>query len=83
MIVIILVALRLIQVYSYLLLVYALMSWFPGAYDSKLGRIITGLVNPVLKPFRSIPMVFMGLDFTVFVVMGLLNLLSNFLISLF
>ncbi|HGO0712054.1 TPA: YggT family protein, partial [Streptococcus pyogenes] len=36
MILILSILLRLIKVYTYLLIAYALMSWFPGAYDSKI-----------------------------------------------
>ncbi|WP_277294850.1 YggT family protein, partial [Streptococcus hyointestinalis] len=52
MLLIIDILLRVIQVYSYLLLVYALLSWFPGAYNSGLGRLIAYFVEPVIQPFR-------------------------------
>ncbi|TWT12191.1 YggT family protein [Streptococcus sp. sy004] len=82
MVLVILVSLRLIQVYSYILFIYAIMSWFPGAYETKLGQIIVGLVEPLLTPFKKFRLVFAGLDFTIFLVMFLLNRLSAFLISL-
>ncbi|MGO0289986.1 YggT family protein, partial [Enterococcus faecalis] len=28
-----------VQIYSGLLVIYALLSWFPGAYDSAFGRL--------------------------------------------
>lgn len=67
MILILSILLRLIKVYTYLLIAYALMSWFPGAYDSKIGRLISGIVEPILKPFRAFNLQFAGLDFTIFV----------------
>ncbi|VTS12751.1 membrane protein [Streptococcus pseudoporcinus] len=82
MIVILVIVLNLIKVYSYLLLGYALLSWFPGAYDTWLGRFVCQLVEPILQPFLKLPLQFAGIDFTVFVVMIALNFLSNFLIRL-
>ncbi|ASB96244.1 YggT family protein [Streptococcus equi] len=80
MIFILLILLKLIKVYSYLLLVYALLSWFPGAYDSWLGRLVSDIVEPILKPFRSLNLQFAGLDFTIYLVMIGLNVLSEILI---
>lgn len=80
---ILIILLKTIRVYSYLLLIYALLSWFPGAYETGLGRLITQLVEPVVRPFRRFNLQFAGLDFTIFAVMIALNLLSNLLITLF
>lgn len=78
----IIIALRFIQVYSFILLVYAVLSWFPGAYKTGLGRLISALVEPSVRPLRRFRLVFAGLDFSIFLLMLLLNWLSNFLISL-
>ncbi|MGT2933037.1 YggT family protein [Streptococcus catagoni] len=83
MLFILVLLLNIIKVYSYLLLAYALFSWFPGAYDTWVGRLISQLVEPVLKPFQKLPLQFAGIDFTIFVVMIGLNLLSDFLLRLF
>ncbi|MGT2960441.1 YggT family protein [Streptococcus caballi] len=80
---ILIILLKTIRVYSYLLLIYALLSWFPGAYETGLGRLITQLVEPVIRPFRRLNLQFAGLDFTVLAVMLALNLLSSLLINLF
>lgn len=82
MLLILVLLLNLIKVYSYLLLGYALLSWFPGAYNTWLGRRICQLVEPILNPFKKLPLQFAGIDFTVFVVMIALNFLSEFLIRL-
>lgn len=82
MLLILVLLLNLIKVYSYLLLGYALLSWFPGAYNTWLGRQICQLVEPILNPFKKLPLQFAGIDFTVFVVMIALNFLSEFLIRL-
>ncbi|HCS98851.1 MAG TPA: YggT family protein, partial [Enterococcus faecalis] len=32
--------------YSGLLVIYALLSWFPGAYDSAFGRLLSRICEP-------------------------------------
>lgn len=34
--------------------IYILMSWFPGARDSGIGRALASIVEPYLEPFRRI-----------------------------
>ncbi|MBS6253536.1 MAG: YggT family protein [Streptococcus sp.] len=64
---------RVVNVAEILLVVYALLSWFPGAYDTSLGRIIRQIVNPILAPFRRLNLVFAGVDFSIIVIVLLLN----------
>lgn len=73
----------LIRVYSLLLPVYALLSWFPGGYESAFGRFVVGAVEPILRPFRRLHLVFGGLDWTVWIVMILLNLLTEWIYRIF
>ena len=40
MIFVLIVLLKTIQFYSYLLIAYALLSWFPGAYNTGFGRLL-------------------------------------------
>ncbi|MGT2845771.1 YggT family protein [Streptococcus massiliensis] len=72
-----------IRIYSLVLIVYALLSWFPGAYQSSIGRLVISLAEPVLKPLRRLHLQFAGLDWTVWVAILLLNGLTEFLIRLF
>lgn len=64
---------RVVNVAEILLVVYALLSWFPGAYDTSLGEIIRQIVNPILAPFRRLNLVFAGVDFSIIVIVLLLN----------
>lgn len=77
----IMVAIRLLRVYIYLLIAYALLSWFPGAYQSKLGQYLSRLVEPILNPFKGLRLQFLGLDFTVILIIFLINLIIDFLIG--
>ncbi|MGO4887858.1 YggT family protein [Anaerobacillus sp. MEB173] len=44
----------LLTIYSYLVIAYILMSWFPNARESNFGKMIGSLVEPYLAPFRKI-----------------------------
>lgn len=68
---------NLFDLYSIALIVYALLSWFPGAYQTKFGEFLTRIVEPYLKLFRRLPLQFVGLDFTVWVAILALNLLNR------
>lgn len=74
--------LKTVEIYSYLLLAYALLSWFPNLYATSLGRLIQWLVTPVLKPFRRLNLQFMGLDWTVMAAMIALNIGTRLLLQL-
>jgi YggT family protein len=45
---------KLIEVYSWTLFIYILLSWFPNARDSSFGRILGRICEPFLEPFRRI-----------------------------
>ncbi|ELK45065.1 YggT family protein [Bacillus sp. SB49] len=43
-----------IQLYSWVLIIYILLTWFPGARESSFGEILGRLAEPFLEPFRRI-----------------------------
>nr|WP_052114825.1 YggT family protein [Pontibacillus sp. HN14] len=43
-----------LSAYFYALIGYILMSWFPGARDSSIGRFLSAICEPYLEPFRKI-----------------------------
>ena len=51
---------NIIQIYSIILVIYALLSWFPGAPQSTLGQMVHRLVEPFLSLFRKLPLQFGG-----------------------
>lgn len=46
--------LQLVYIYSFVIIIYILMSWFPGARESQFGYFIGRLCEPYLEPFRKI-----------------------------
>lgn len=40
------------MIYSYILIIYILMSWFPGARDSQFGYFLGRICEPYLEQFR-------------------------------
>ena len=67
-------------IYSWVLVAFALLSWFPNAYETALGRFLTSLVKPILQPLRRLPLSIGGIDFSVWVAVILVHLLGNYLI---
>jgi YggT family protein len=45
---------KVIYYYSYALIIYILMSWFPNARDTAIGRFFARICEPYLEPFRRI-----------------------------
>lgn len=43
-----------LHIYSWMIIGYILMSWFPNARESSIGQFLGSLVEPYLSPFRKI-----------------------------
>ena len=69
-----------VDIYSLILVAFAVMSWFPGAYESSLGRWIVALVKPVLSPLQRLPLQIAGLDLSVWVAVVLIRFLGENLV---
>lgn len=69
-----------VDIYSLILVAFAVMSWFPGAYESSLGRWIVALVKPVLAPLQRLPLQTAGLDLSVWVAIVLVRFLGENLV---
>lgn len=73
----------LMQIYSYALIVYILMSWFPNARDTSIGRFLGSICEPYLEVFRRfIPPIGM-MDFSPIVAFLVLNFARTGLIQLY
>jgi len=73
----------LIEIYSYALIIYILMSWFPNARESKFGQILAGICEPYLEPFRRIIPPIGMIDISPIVAIFLLNFATKGLYALF
>ncbi|UHA74113.1 YggT family protein [Paenibacillus sp. 481] len=40
------------QIYSWLIIIYVLMSWLPNVRESFIGEFLSKIVEPYLAPFR-------------------------------
>ncbi|MFE8695260.1 YggT family protein [Cytobacillus sp. FJAT-53684] len=45
---------NLIWLYSWALIIYILLSWFPNAKESGIGQFLARICEPYLEPFRKI-----------------------------
>jgi YggT family protein len=68
---------KLVSIYSIILVAYALLSWFPGAENSKVGEWIYKLVHPYLSMFEKFPLRIGMIDFTVIAALLLLQLANT------
>ncbi|MGY3749695.1 YggT family protein [Vagococcus acidifermentans] len=66
-----------VHIYSIILVIYALLSWFPGAYDTALGRFIIKISRPYLSLFDHLNLSFGPIDFTIIVAILALELSSQ------
>lgn len=68
---------NLFQAYTIVLVIYALLSWLPGARESTLGQFITRLARPYLDIFdRIIPSVG-GISFNVIIAIFVLRFIRD------
>jgi YggT family protein len=44
----------LLDIYSYAIIIYILMSWFPNARETSIGQFLAAICEPYLEPFRRI-----------------------------
>ncbi|MCP3761922.1 YggT family protein [Domibacillus sp. A3M-37] len=66
-----------IQLYSWALIIYILMSWFPEARNTSIGRFLTRICEPYLDPFRRIIPPLGMFDISPIVAFITLNLATN------
>ncbi|PGZ99546.1 hypothetical protein COE51_09710 [Bacillus pseudomycoides] len=83
MVTILQILLYMIQIYSWALIIYILLSWFPGARESTFGEFLARICEPYLEPFRRfIPPIGM-IDISPIVAIIVLRLASSGLIRVF
>ena len=69
-----------LSLYTFLCLIYILISWFPGARFTKFGHFMTSVCEPYMGLFRKMSFLRIGnIDFSPIVSLGLLSLASAIL----
>lgn len=63
--------------YSYALIIYILMSWFPNARETGIGQFLTMICEPYLEPFRKIVPTIGMFDFSPIIAFFVLNLAAQ------
>ncbi|MFZ3588001.1 YggT family protein [Bacillus sp. DJP31] len=72
-----------IRFYTYALIVYILLSWFPNARESGFGKLLARICEPYLEPFKRIIPPLGMIDISPIVAIFLLNFASIGLTALF
>ncbi|AXY26753.1 YggT family protein [Suicoccus acidiformans] len=70
----------LFTLYSWVLVIYAVMSWLPGARDSSFGQLIQRLARPYLNFFDQVIPSFGGISFSVIIGLMVLQLIQRGLV---
>ncbi|KLN95065.1 YggT family protein [Enterococcus cecorum] len=71
-----------VYLYTTLLVIYALLSWFPGGYQSKFGQLLSKICEPYLSIFDRVKLQFGPVDFTILFAVLVLQLASQALIRI-
>lgn len=66
---------ELINLYIWLIIIWCLLSWFPGARQSRLGELLDRLVRPYMEFFNFIPALG-GISFSPVIAIGVLYLVQ-------
>ncbi len=73
---------RAISIYSWLIIIYILMSWFPNARETSFGQLLARLCEPYLEPFRRFVPPLGMIDFSPIVALIVLRLATQGLAQL-
>ncbi|MGX7059437.1 YggT family protein [Vagococcus humatus] len=68
---------RLAEIYSLALMLYALLSWFPGGYQSGIGQFLAKICDPLLKKLQRFNLSIGYVDFTIVAAMIGVNFIAR------
>jgi len=71
----------LLYIYSMILVVRALMSWFDPGFRSAIGKVIFQITEPVVEPVRRVIPPMGGLDLSIMVAVFLCIILQRLIAS--
>ncbi|HPR80615.1 MAG TPA: YggT family protein [Enterococcus sp.] len=66
-----------VYIYTVLLVIYALLSWFPGGYQSSFGRFLSKICEPYLSLFDHLNLSFGPVNFNIAFAIIILQLASE------
>ena len=72
-----------LTIYSWAIIVYILMSWFPGARESSFGLMLGRICEPFLEQFRRFIPTIGVIDFSPIIAILVLNIARSGLFALF
>ncbi|WP_155988481.1 YggT family protein [Tetragenococcus muriaticus] len=76
-----------VYLYTILLVVYALLSWFPGGYDSAIGRFLRRICEPYLSLFDhlnlSLGPINFNIAFAIIVLQLAVQALTRIIVAIF
>lgn len=73
---------RLSALYSGALVIYALLSWFPGGYESAIGRFLAKICEPYLSIFDRFNLNIGGIGFSIMIAIFALNIGTRMLVTI-
>ncbi|WP_018921327.1 YggT family protein [Salsuginibacillus kocurii] len=71
------------QIYSFAVIIYIFMSWFPGSRESQFGQMLGSIVEPFIEPFRKVIPPLGMIDISPIVALIALNFARYGVIALF
>lgn len=74
---------NLIELYSWALIIYILMSWVPSVRESRFGQMLANICEPYLEPFRKIIPPLAMIDFSPIVAIFVLRFAKEGVYALF
>ncbi|HIY58305.1 MAG TPA: YggT family protein [Candidatus Tetragenococcus pullicola] len=72
----------LVYLYTVLLVIYALLSWFPGGYQSAFGRFLSKICEPYLSLFDHLNLSIGPINFNIAFAILILQLASQALVRI-
>lgn len=70
----------LLNIYGFLIVIYALLSWVPSLFNSKFGQIIRKLVEPYLGWFERLIPPIAGISFAPVLALLVVYFLNNYVL---
>lgn len=72
-----------LEIYSFAIIIYIFMSWFPGSRETAIGKFLTNICEPFLEPFRKIIPSFGMIDLSPIAAIFVLFLARNYGLPVF